>query len=134
MKKYFLFVFCALLLVAITGCGNKNEVKCTGTMTEGGTEIKAELIAEFDKDDKLVDATIIEDVGSKETADQACSFYKMFIDADKGIDVSCSGSKITIKGYAKLADEDEEDGMIGKTKEEFKKAIEEESEGKITCK
>ena len=103
-------------------------------VTRIGEKYKKNRKNSFDKDDKLVDATIIEDVGSKETADQACSFYKMFIDADKGIDVSCSGSKITIKGYAKLADEDEEDGMIGKTKEEFKKAIEEESEGKITCK
>ena len=132
MKKHLLVVFCALLLVVVTGCGNKNQMKCTGTMNEGGVEIKAELIAEFDDNDKLSDATIIEDLGSKETADQYCGLFKLMNDADKGIEVSCSGSKVTIKGYAKI--DDEEDSMIGKTREEFKKVIEEESEGKITCK
>lgn len=133
MKKCFLVVLCAVLVFFVAGCSKKNQVTCTGTMSEGGEEFKAEVIAEFDKDDKLVDATIVEDLGSKEKADQLCSLYKAFVPADQGIDVSCSGSKVTIKGYAKL-DSDEEDSMIGKTKEEFIKAIEEESEGKITCK
>ena len=133
MKKYLLIVFCALLLVVVTGCGNKNQVKCTGTMSEGGVNISAEIIADFDENDKLVDATAIEDLGSKEKADQMCALFKAFMTEDTGVDISCSGSKVTIKGYAKM-DADEEDSMIGKTKEEFIKAMEDEGEGKLTCK
>ena len=51
----------------------------------------------------------------------------------EGVSISCSGSKVTIKGYEKM-DDDSEDSIVGKTKEEFKKAMEEESEGKLTCK
>ena len=132
MKKYLLVVFCAALLLVVTGCGNKNQLTCTGSMNESGIEMKAEVVADFDENDKLTDATVSYDLGSKETADQWCSMFKLMNDADKGIEVSCSGSKITIKGYAKMDDEGEE-SMIGKTKEEFKAVMEKEVEG-ITCK
>ncbi len=132
VKKYLLVVLCALLLV-VTGCGNKNQVTCTGTMEEEGVEVKAEVVADFDKDDKLTAITITEDLGDKEKADQMCAMLKAFMPADSGVEASCSGSKVTIKGYEKR-DADEEDSMVGKTKEEFKKAMEEESEGKVTCK
>ncbi len=133
MKKYFLVVFCALLLFVVTGCGSKNPVTCSGSMTEGGTEVKAEIVADFDENDKLTGVTITEDLGDKEKADQMCALFKSFMTADSGMDISCSGSKVTIKGYEKMAD-DEEDKLLGMTKEEFKKAMEEEEEGKVTCK
>ena len=134
MKKYFLFVFCALLLFVVTGCG-KNQLVCTGSMEEGGQKVEAEVIAEFDDNDKLVDATITEDLGSKEKADQLCQMYDAFASQlPEGVSINCSGSKVTIKGYAKIDDNGGEDSMIGKTKEEFKKAMEELSEGKVTCK
>ena len=133
MKKYFLVVFCALLLFVVTGCGNKNEVKCTGTMSEGGVNVTAEIIGEFDDNDKLTTVTMIEDLGDKEKADQMCALVKAFMPADSGVDVSCSGSKVTIKGYEKMAD-DEDEQVIGMTKEEFKQAMESEAEGQVTCK
>ena len=135
MKKYFLLVFCALLLV-VTGCGKKNQVICSGTTTEDGTEIKAEIIADFDKDDKLTTVTMIEDLGDKTKADQFCAMYNAFAsELSEGVSISCSGSKVTIKGYEKMDDDEESsESMIGKTKEEFKKAIEEESNGTVTCK
>ncbi len=133
MKKYFLVVFCALLLFVVTGCGNKNQVVCTGSMSEGGVEVKAEMVAEFDKDDKLTTVTVTEDLGDKEKADQMCALFKAFVPADSGVDISCSGSKVTIKGYENMAD-DEEDKMVGMTKEEFKAAMEKEAEGSVTCK
>ena len=133
MKKYLLVVFCAVLLFAVTGCGSKNQVKCTGSMSEGGEEVKAEVVADFDKDDKLTSVTVTEDLGNKEKADQMCALFKAFMTADSGVDISCSGSKVTIKGYEKM-DDNEENSIVGKTKEEFKKAMEEESEGKLTCK
>lgn len=36
MKKYCLVLVFALVLFVATGCGSKNQVKCTGTQTEGG--------------------------------------------------------------------------------------------------
>ena len=134
MKKYLLVVLCALLVFVVTGC-NKNEVKCTGKIEENGKEYEAEVVAEFDKDDKLIDATITEDLGSKEAADQMCALYKAFMSEESGVSFSCSGSKITIKGYANLdSEEDDDEKMIGMTKEEFKKYMNTKTEGKITCK
>ena len=133
MKKYFLVVFCVALLFVVTGCGNKNQLKCSGEINDSGMNIKAEIIADFDDSDKLTDATVVYDLGTSETADQWCAMFKMMNDADKGIDVSCSGSKITIKGYAKMMEDEGEESVIGKTKDEFKTAMEAEVDG-ISCK
>ena len=135
MKKYYLIAFCAVLLLAVTGCG-KNQVKCTGTFEEGGISIDAELIADFDKADKLTDATIVYTVKDKEKAEQYCALFKLMENADKGVKIECSGNKITIKGYANMESDDEEESetMVGKTKEEFIKAMEELDEQKLTCK
>ena len=131
MKKYLLIFVCVLVLFVVTGCG-KSELKCRGTMTQNGVEMKAEITAQFDSDDKLVDATIVEDLENKEKADQLCTLFKTYLNPDEGIEVSCSGSKVTIKGYAKLVGSTEE-GMTGRTKEEFKSAIKESTNGKVTC-
>jgi len=134
MKKYFLGLFCAVLLF-VTGCGNKNQVKCTGEMEEAGMKMKQEIVAVFDDNNIFKDATATMDLGSKETADQFCGLYKMFSDSAKGVEISCSGTKVTIKGFENLdsdeEDEDTEDSPIGKTKEEFIKLMEKEQ---MTCK
>ena len=129
MKKYLLIVFCALLLVAVTGCGKK-QIKCTNSTTESGVEINAEVIADLDDSDKVTDATVIYGFSDSSIVDQYCSIFKMAEDEEKGISVDCSGSKITIKGMASL-DDDEEDNVIGQSKDEFVKSAEEEG---FTCK
>ena len=131
MKKYLIVVFCALFAVALVGCGKKNQVTCTGTMSEGGLTIKAEAIGDFDANDKLTEATVIYDLGDKTTAEQYCSLFKMFESSEKGISISCSGSKITIKGYAQMEAEEGEENLIGASKDDFIKAMEKES---FTCK
>ena len=148
MKKYLLVVICLLLLV-VTGCGKKdskkdeptptpvpkNTVVCSGTISESGMNMKAEITAEFDSSDLLTDASVVYEMSDSTTANQYCSLFKLMQDSSKGITVSCDGNKITINGYAKIDVEDENDkGLIGATKEEFKKAMEEEAEGKVTCK
>ena len=131
MKKYFLVVFCALLLFVVTGCGNKNQVKCTGSFSEGGMNMEAEMIADLDENDKVVDVTAVMDLGNSDTANSFCSLYKLMEDKEKGVEVSCSGSKITIKGYANVEAGEDEDQVVGKTKDEFIKLMEEED---FTCK
>ena len=128
MKKYFFVVFFALLVVLV-GCGNKNQVKCTGEMNEGGLNIKAEVVADLDGDNKVKDATVVYDLGDETTATTYCSFFKLMEDSSKGISISCSGSKITIKGYAQM--DDGEEKLAGTTKDDFVKAM--EAEG-LTCK
>ena len=130
MKKTLVMVFGALLLVSLTGCGAKNQVKCTSTSTELGMEMKTEVIADLDKDNniKALSATI--DFGSKETANTMCSLYKL--SEQEGLSVSCSGSKMTIKGYDKMiSDEDDDVKLIGMSKDDFVKGM--ESQG-ATCK
>ena len=129
MKKYFLVVFCGALLFLLAGCSSKNQVVCTVEETEGGITMKGEVLVDFDKNDKLTDATATYDVGDKKTADQYCSFLKLMEDKEKGIEVSCSGTKITIKGFAKIDDEDEK--MVGMSKEDFLKKAKEEN---MSCK
>ena len=137
MKKYFLVVFCALLLFVVTGCGNKNQVVCKATMTESGITMNAEVIGDLDNDNKIKDVTVVYDLNNSETADQYCSLFKMFEDSENGVSVSCSGSKVTIKGLSSMdISDDDEDKVIGLTKEEFiKKATEENEDGiNFTCK
>lgn len=128
MKKVLAVGVCALLLVVLTGCG-KNKVTCTGSSSEGGINIEAKVVAELDKDNKVSDVTVEYDLGSKETADTYCSLFKLMEDEESGVTVSCSGSKITIKGMAGLDDDSE---VIGLTKDEFVKQAQEEAG--LTCK
>ena len=132
MKKYFLVAFCALLLFVATGCGKK-QLKCSGSFNEAGMSMDAEMIADLDDNDNVLDVTAVMDLKDSKTADQFCAFYKLAEDADKGISIKCSGSKITITGFSKLEaeDEDEEDKIVGKPKDAFIKAMEEEG---FTCK
>ena len=129
MKKYLLVVVCALLLVVVTGCGNKNQIVCSQEMTESGLTMKGEIIASLDGDNKVSDLSLSVDLGNKELANSYCEFYKQSADGAK---VSCSGTKVTVDGLASLDDDDDEDDKtIGLTKEDFIKKAEQEG---YTCK
>ena len=128
MKKYFLVVVCALLLFLVTGCGGK-KLTCTQSVEEAGVKMEAQVIADLDDNDKIAGATVIYDLGDKATADSYCSLMKLAEDKEKGVTVECSGSKITINGMASM--DDDEDAVIGQSKEEFVKKAEEEG---FTCK
>ena len=137
MKKYSLIALAALLVV-VTGCGgggSKNTVTCTATSNEGGIEMKAEVVAEFDSNDKLEDATVTYDLGDSTVANQYCSLFKLMEDESKGVKVTCSGTKVTMTGFAQLESEDEDDeSAIGMSKEDFIKKMEESEDGSYTCK
>ena len=145
MKKSISIIFSLALLLLITGCG-KNQVVCTANVTENGVAMAAKIVADFDENDKLSDATITYDLGNTETANQYCSLFKLIEDQAKGITIECSGTKVTIKGYAKLQEEDEEvdeddetideddsESLIGISKEEFIRQMEASEESKFTC-
>ncbi len=153
MKKYLLVVLCALLLVTVTGCGSskkeegenggngggsdtpsKNQVVCTATQEENGIKISAEIVADFDSSDKLTDAVVSYDLGDATTAQQYCSLFKLMEDAEKGVTVSCSGTKITVNGYAKMEASEDEKSLVGASKEEFINTVKSTEDGNFTCK
>ena len=152
MKKYLLVVLCALLLVTVTGCGSKkekgenggnggnnnpakNQVVCTATGEENGIKMTAEVIGEFDNDNKLTDAKVSYDLSDETVAQQYCSLFKLMEDTEKGVTVNCSGTKITINGYANMESDDEDDKVLkGISKDEFISYIKSSDEATYTCK
>ena len=131
MKKYLLIALLVVLSFGIAGCSKKNQVVCTQTETQNGITIKGEVIVDFDKDDKLTDATAVYDVSDKTTAEQYCSFMKLMEDAAKGVKVDCSGTKITINGFAQVDSEEDEEKIVGMSKTDF---IEKMKAEDMTCK
>lgn len=135
MKKYYLVVFCALLLFVVVGCSKKNQVVCTASTTEQGITMDAEVIGDLDADNKITAVTVVYDLHDKKYADQYCSMFKLFETEGSGVKVNCSGSKITIEGMASMdIDAEEDEKIIGKTKEEFIAAAQESEDIKFTCK
>ena len=133
MKKCLLAVICVLVLFVTTGCG-KNQVKCTASSTENGVKMDAEVVATFDSNDKLTDAVITYDLNDKTVASQYCAIFKLAENAEKDIKVTCSGTKVTITGYANLESEEDDESLKDLTKEEFVKRVQESEEAKFTCK
>ena len=129
MEKYLLVIVCVLLLF-MAGC-TKNQIKCSGNQTDAGISFKSDIAALFDKDNKLQDVMVIYDFGNKKTTNQYCSIFKLMENADKGISVNCLGSKIIIKGFAKIDSFRGKNELLGITKEEFKKTME---KANFTCK
>ena len=126
MKKYLLVLACAMLLCAV-GCGKKNQVVCTQSGTEDGVTMTTKVIVDFDANDKLTDATAEIELDNKDTASTYCAFMKLAEDAEKGVKVDCSGKKITIKGFARMDEDEEEEKLIGMSKEDFINKMKEES-------
>ncbi len=130
MKKYLFVVFCALFLVVLTGCGKKADITCTGEMEEGGIKAKATYYA-YLTDNKVsrvdVEMSFDDDATAKTTCQTMELVKTMAGDEAKDMVVKCSGKTVTIENFPA---EDEED-MIGVSKEEFIKAAEQQS---LTCK
>lgn len=126
MKKYFLFVFCAVLLFGVVGCSKKNQVVCSKTTTEEDISVTEEGVYELDKDNKVTSASGTLTFSDKDTAESYCSMFQA--DPESAKYVSCSGKKITIKNLEEFAsdEEDEADKIVGLTKDELVKALTED--------
>ena len=130
MKKY-LFITLMVILFMTTGCV-KNQIVCSGTSEEEGIKLTGTVTADLDSNDRVSDAVIVYEFENEENAKKYCSVFKVFEEEDKEgvIKVSCSGNKITMKGFSKLISE-YDDTLIGASKEDFIKAME---ENEYTCK
>ena len=129
MRKNSLLLIISLLLF-ITGC-SRNQIKCTGTITDEGLTMKAEMIAYLDKDNKVTDATVSYELKDQELMDTYCSMFKMMEEGYDGLRVTCSKTKITLDGYLTLLSEEESKELLGISKEGFIEAMEAD---KFICK
>lgn len=137
MKKM-LFGLAALSLVALTGCGKKNEVVCTSNMKEDGVEAKIKVTGKL-KDNKIDSVKATMTFNSKEDADKYCGIMALVAGMagdEKKLEYTCKGKTITINNYDQLSDEEEDKSVIGMSKEDFIKEMESSStdDGKVTCK
>lgn len=152
MKKTYLGVIAGVLsLLLLTGCGSKNQLKCTATAEQNGKKYTGEVIAELDDNDKIKDASMSLTFGSSEEASQAYAMFQFAIGiaqsmAEEGqdvpnVDIKIDGKTLTISNYAAYAslnssDEEDKVEIIGMSKEEFIKKLESDTSdnAKWTCK
>ena len=133
MKKFaFLFVVGIFL---VSGCGsNKNQVVCTGTQEEDGYKVDMKIEASI-KDDKVSSVSATMAVDNEDMAKTLCGFLglaKSMAEEDSTkIDYECKGKEIKIKNFDAM-ESTEENQVIGMSKADFIKAMEEEDG--VTCK
>lgn len=113
MKKGMVLGLASLFI--LTGCGSKNKITCTQTMSEDGVKLTSKIIGYVDGN-KIKSIDYEFDAGSKEMAQLICSMY------DKA---KCSGSTAKISGddaldMAGITSDD----LAKLTKAEFKKEME----------
>lgn len=136
MKKLFGFAMVAICAVCLTGCGNSNELKCTGEIDGQKATVKATL-----KSDKIT-KVVVESSEEAESAEEAKAGAAMINGfgsmAGEGMTMSAkaNGKKVTMTitmDIAKMSSDDIEDqlGTAELTKDAFVKAMEEEG---MTCK
>ena len=125
MKKCLMLISFVAMAMLLTACGG-NKITCTATETEDGITVKQEVVANFDSNDKIKDYKASFDFGNETIATTYCQLYKSLANEEKKLDIDCSGSKIIIKGTPDADSNDEDELIKGSTKEDFKKALEEE--------
>ena len=130
MKKYILSVFFIGLLIITVGCGKTNQVKCSKTETEEGEKMTAEVVANLDSNNKIKDVSMTYDFSSKSTAETFCQMFKSDDSSKK--DVTCSGTKITVKNLESFENDEETSKKFNEmTKDDFVKIAKEDG---FTCK
>ncbi len=140
MKKGLLLVFVSVFgLVLLTGCGGSgNKVTCSADLKEGDEKYgTAEITAEFDDSDKVKSVSMVMNLKDEDTAQQV---YAMFTlansfteDESQKIDAKLDGKKITISNYEAMSSDDEEK-IVGMSKDDFIKKMEADEEMNAKCK
>lgn len=137
-------------LLLLTGCGSSSKnLTCTAEFEEEGHKYTGEIVAELDDNDKVKDVSMTMGFDNKEDATQMYSSYQMIISFAKSmaeqsgeefpeIDIKQDGKKVIISNYAALdklnSGEEEQETLIGMSKEDFQKKVEAQEEAKWTCK
>ena len=141
-NKYFLGLIVGVFgLVFLTGCGGSgNKVTCSADLKEGDTKYgTAEIVAELDDSDKVKTVEMTMKIDDKDAAQQVFSMITLansFAENDsQKIDASLDGNKITIKNAeAYLNQTESETKLVGMSKADFIKLVEEDKNMNPVCK
>ena len=123
MKKGIIAFASVIAIGCVTGCGGKkNQVVCTGKVSEGSQTYEAKIVAKL-KDNKVNDGYMEMKFSDQKTADTMCGMMKlansMAEDESKKIDFTCKGKTLKINSLESMESEDSDDKIIGMTKEAF---------------
>ena len=125
LKSLLLVSFMLVILLALTGCGDK--LVATRETEEMGMKIEEEIEVSF-KDDKVNKVKMTYTFDSKEQAESMKSLFTLGMSMNgetTNLDIKQSGKKLTIEAdaeaYAELAGED-----VDISKDELREQLEEE--------
>ncbi|MBR2786780.1 MAG: hypothetical protein IKD76_04735 [Clostridia bacterium] len=125
IKTSVLFIFMAIMLVALTGCGGNKLVATKSTSADdslaGACEEKIEITFKNDKADKIVWTMEFEDENNASTI---VGLYKLASSELSGMDIKQDGKKVVLtmdaKAFAETSDIKEDE----LSKDSIKKSLE----------
>ena len=125
LKVLLLVAFMSVVLLALTGCGNK--IVATRENKEDGITMNERIEITFKKD-KITNINLTYEFDTKEMAESMEGYVNLMF-ASIGANVEQNGKKITIEldseAFAKMAGIEEEE-MTDISKKELKKQLEED--------
>ena len=124
LKGLLVAIFMLVILLALTGCGDK--LVATRETEEAGMSFEEKIEVSF-KDDKVNKVKRIYTFDDKEIAEAMSGVLKMGVASEEmNVDVKRSGKKVTMTldaaAYAEMANEDE----MNMNKEELREMLEEQ--------
>lgn len=134
MKKISILI-CISLLLLLTGCGKKksNEVVCTGYMDEDEVRLGMTVTAKL-ANDKVSNASVKITFDDEDTAKDYCDLFNLansYSEENEKISFKCSSKEIVFDDYSSILSTDDDETIIGKTKDDFVKYMIEQD---LTCK
>ncbi|MDO4963046.1 MAG: hypothetical protein Q4E75_03000 [bacterium] len=133
MKKFACLLCISLFL--LTGCGSKksNEVVCSGSIEEDDVKLGMAVTAKL-KDGKVSNASVKMTFDDEDTAKEYCDLFNLansYSEENEKISFNCSSKEIEFDDYASILSNDDDDDIIGMTKDDFVKYMIEQD---LTCK
>lgn len=135
MKKIYSIIIVLFVAIVLTGCTNNSDdsVTCSLQREEGNMKV-IEKIKAILEDGKVKSLNLIFDIDDSDYFNEMYEFYdsyNMAATEDEKVELSKSGSIITIKKAERIL-ETEDNKYIGLTKEEFE--LKAKYSDDVTCK
>ena len=125
MKKVLNILLIFTFVFLLAGCGKNNKVSCSIPSEKEDDDFRGKIIAEFNKDDKVEEITLIVEFKSEELAKE---YIKKLAPGYKEL-AKVVGKNIEMHNAEKNPQYEE---LVGKTKEEFTKFAKKLSNN-VTC-
>ena len=114
----------------ISGCKKPTQLTCMGTYNKDKIIVSAEIVANFDKEERLNNAKIEYDFHDAKKANEYCTQLKQLQEVDN-IDVSCVDTKVISEGFTIIDVATNTVDYLDKTKDDFMKIMDDLA---FTCK